>query len=279
MYDLPERGALSSSSFPKEIRRMELGEDGRDSHSDQTVRLLNQRPNPLHGMSYCQIPSICHFVPERHSLQISSLSVYTLIPNGSWFSTLTPHFRKYFPSIWSGCLNPVVRRSVIINDGPEYSVSFPKALDVPAGVPSGIESSWTLSIWFDRSVLWTVGCSIGELEESSGTVLPALEEGSPLESATTSVCEFALLMDSCELSAAAGGVEDDDAIICPFSGVWTASRCEESVISAGPELAGAVSGTSLEAMQTTPCPHSFIQAPWREPRCLNEWRMSSDRRR
>lgn len=30
---IPDRGALSSNSFPNEISRMELGDDGRDSQS------------------------------------------------------------------------------------------------------------------------------------------------------------------------------------------------------------------------------------------------------
>jgi hypothetical protein len=116
---LPFNAVLSSNNLPKKINRMLLGLLGFVSHS------------------------------SRHSLNINSFNVYTLMLSGSFLplsvvsGTLTPRFIKYFSSILYGCRAPVEERSnVIITTGPEALVAV--GVGVVSAAPIATESTLVL---------------------------------------------------------------------------------------------------------------------------------------
>lgn len=68
MQYVPDRGDLSSSNFPKEIKRIELGDDGRVSQSTEWTKEVRYE---------LTAPVACNHVdlPDRHSRQINSFNV------------------------------------------------------------------------------------------------------------------------------------------------------------------------------------------------------------
>lgn len=75
-------------------------------------------------------------LPSLQSLQISSLSVYTLMLYGSIASTLTFRFFKYLSSILYGCLAPLVRSNVITTTGPLEVSGFAAGVSVEGPIAS-----------------------------------------------------------------------------------------------------------------------------------------------
>ena len=47
VYDAPDSGALSSNNFPKDMRRIEVGDAGRDSHSRTEMLALYSSWSPF----------------------------------------------------------------------------------------------------------------------------------------------------------------------------------------------------------------------------------------
>lgn len=167
--NIPDRGDLSSNNFPNEIRRMELGEEGRVSQS--VVR--SQHSYSFFACSWSNSP-------DRHSRQINSFRVYTLIAKGSLFSTLTDRLRRYFPSIVNGCRDPVVSNSVMSSDGPPSS--FPSS-DCSCSDDSTPSLGSSVSIAGDFVVS---GCATGALVVSLAGVVVVLVVAVTVTGATRS---------------------------------------------------------------------------------------------
>ena len=110
---IPFKGALSSSSLPKEMRRMYVGLDGFASHSATRSKWM-VRGDVDQGF----------YEPSLHSRKINSFSLYTLRLKGSFPCTSTFRLLKYLLSSLKGWRAPVVRRRVIIRTGPVSSASF-----------------------------------------------------------------------------------------------------------------------------------------------------------